>query len=157
MDQTALTESINTTSLMAAPDSYMTAWLIYIGCSLVVVLMAFIMTRQLQSTVFKAIIRMSVFVLMLFPYTIAANESLLAPAIIMFVMETLFEGNPSRVGIPFLSAWVVGMLCVVIIAILSRRKKVQAEQFKVLDKQRQELLQESLIQDGQRIEPTISD
>jgi hypothetical protein len=125
-------------------DSYPLAWVIYLGCSLVVLLALWVNTRNIRLLLLKNSLRATGAVLMLFPYVIGEEESLLAPGIIMFLMEGLFDGSPGRVGLPMFVAWLVAMVIAVSHAIWSRRQQGMEQQMQDLERQRQEMLHESV-------------
>ncbi|GAA5315271.1 MAG: hypothetical protein AseanaTS_04760 [Candidatus Pelagadaptatus aseana] len=125
-------------------DSYLMAWAIYLGCSLILIWALWVNTRNIGLLLVRNSLRVTGMVLLLFPYVIGDGETLMAPAIIMFVMEAVFEGAPERVGLPLLGCWLVAMVLGVLASFWSRYKREQNQQLQFLEQQRQEMLHESI-------------
>lgn len=131
-------------------ESYLLSWGIYLSCASGLLAIVWYMTAKMRRRLVRAALRMTASVLLLMPYSIGEGYSELAPAIIMFAMESLFEASPQRVGIPFLMAW-----CAVLVVSLGwgawRKAQLNAQQAEQhLHAEREELLEQS-----RRIEPTL--
>jgi hypothetical protein len=132
------------------PETYVAAWLCYL-ISIVVALFGLKkFMRPWQSNPIKQTLWLVIAAVLLMPYPIGDGYSELAPAVLMFSMEALFEGNVARVGPAMLGAIVIALcLSAGVIwrknyyqaQLLQRQKQQEIEA--VLEIDRQELLQQS--------------
>jgi|GEM_PF-829027 len=121
---------------MASAGGYTLAWLLYLlgaaGCLWVV----WFWTRRLQPMVWRHLLRLISATLILTPFTADPEQSYLAPAWIISVLEGIFEGveTMGRAGVPLLLALVGTVLLWLILEfcwhLVCKKRAVKARVYK---------------------------
>ena len=139
-------------------ETYLLAWMCYLVC----IAVALFGLKQFMTSWSSGAIKQTLWFMLaaalLVPYSVGDGYSEWAPAILMFSMEALFEGNIGRVG-PVLGASVLGALVLSIFVHIWQFKRIKQQVIKdaehkkesALELDRQALLKESQNQEFERI------
>jgi len=131
-------------------ESYLLSWGIYLSCAAVLLAIFWYITAKMRGRFLRIGLRVTASVLLLMPYSIGNEYSELAPAIIMFAMESLFEASPQRVGVPYAIVWVTVLILSLGWSIWRAARATSARAEQQLHAERDELLEQS-----RRVEPTL--
>ncbi len=126
-------------------ESTWVAWVYYLAGALGLLLFWWRLTRVLTPVLLRRILRAVMVGVLLCPYSIGEGYSDQAPAFLMVLLETLFEGTDAffRGGPTLLGAIAFAIVISIIWHLIqSRRAKMQAKQ-QAADKDFDDLLQQS--------------
>ena len=149
---------------MFSTSSYLTAWAVYLLGSAGLVAVVWHLTRSLRWAPLRLALRLSTALLLLVPHPADPAQDYLAPALIISLLEGIFEGGEAmaRAGLPLLITWLGALIVALVLQALAsylyRRRRQQRQQQQQLDDERQSLLDASeVVAENMRHEAPIGD
>lgn len=130
---------------MFSSSEYVMAWMAYLVGSVGMMIVVWYLTRKITFSALRHLLQLVAAILMVTPYYADPQQPYLAPALIMALLEGIFEGPEAmwRAGIPLLATLFCGIVLLVIIELLWRKFCRKREQMQRLDQERQDLIAES--------------
>lgn len=132
---------------MFSATSYLTAWgVCLLGC-LGLMVIAWRLTTK--AGLLRPVLLVSAAILMAMPYYADPGQDYLAPALIITLLEGIFDGREAmaRAGAPLLAVWVGGVLLTVVVQIgwhrYYRQYRQKQQQQQALDNEREALIAQS--------------
>lgn len=125
-------------------DSTLVAWSYYLIAAAGLWAFCWYATRGVRWPALKRVLRVVAAILLFCPFSIGDGYNDMAPAILMVLMETVFEGSEAfmRVGPTLVGALAIGIVISLVWDFIVQRYKKRKAQAAELDKHRDDLLSE---------------
>jgi hypothetical protein len=106
-------------------DEYVTAWVFYVVGGIGLFGSWWWLTLRLKDSTLRSFLRITMFILIFFPYSVGEGYGELAPGVLMLLLEVLFEGSESfsRVGTPLLRVLSISFLTWLVYEYVRRKRK----------------------------------
>ncbi|NIB44431.1 hypothetical protein HBA55_32885 [Pseudomaricurvus alkylphenolicus] len=126
-------------------ESLTLAWGAYLAGALGLMIVWWHMTAAVKRDWLRPLLRVFMAALLLCPYSIGEDYTQMAPAILMVLMETIFEGGEAfnRVGPTLLGVVGAALVVTVVCQLIWRQRRRKAEQDRQLQQAHDSLVKEA--------------